>query len=298
LIGADRLRLPEASLGESSTWLVVGNDFRGDLAKDEAVGDLEGDRADLVALIRSDIETSKALFVPRDTLVMTGGFGEVSLSLTLAYGGSPMLIDSVSDLVVRPGHYVELRLAAFPDLVDSLGGVEMTFQHEGRDATSGFNTSSGLRVLTGTEALAFVRARQYEILVDGEWMPSTNGDLDRICREQLFLGALIQGVRTESHARVALRMLVKGGLGSVSIDASTGGVALVELLRNVSGANLELLTLPVVYTVGQQSSPFGPAHVGNLPRLEKDGAKAAEVVDYFLGLGPRPSFDPGLTCSI
>lgn len=298
LIGAERLDLSGSVTGTSDTWLIVGNDFRGDLANVASIGDLEGDSADLIALIRPESGRSKALFVPRDTLVAAGDFGESPLALTLAYGGSSMLVDAVSELVVRPSHYVEMRLDAFPALIDSFGGVELRFEHDGRDPITGFTTVTGQRLLDGTEALAFVRARQYEILVDGAWVPTVNGDLDRICREQLFLGALIEQVRTESRATAALRMLFKGGLGSISVDAATGGRELMSLLQDLSGSDLELLTLPVEYTVPQHLSPFAPVHVGNLPKLVKDVDRAALVVDYFLGLGPRPTFDVGLHCSI
>ncbi|MBN3585409.1 LCP family protein, partial [Algoriphagus aestuarii] len=77
--------------------------------------------------------------------------------------------------------FVHLSFVGFREMVDALGGVEMCIPVPLHDERSKLDIEAGTQVLDGEQALAFVRAR-YEI--------GDGGDLGRIDRQQMFLGAL------------------------------------------------------------------------------------------------------------
>jgi len=162
---------------EPVTILILGRDTR----------DTENDvgRADTIMLFYLNPEegTGSLLSIPRDTLVEIPGHGEDKINAAYAYGGEELMIKTVSSFLdAEINHYVTLDFEGFVQLIDTLGGVDITIDRPMVDPKSGANFSAGNHHLTGEQALSYTRSRSTEL-----------GDIGRIQRQQnLFRELLIQ----------------------------------------------------------------------------------------------------------
>lgn len=119
------------------------------------------------------------LSIPRDLWVPIPGYGENRVNAAHAFGegaaagGGPRLaLETLrANLGVGINHYVRIRLAGFPAVIDALGGIKITLDAP----TAGY--APGTYVLDGTQALAFVRDR-------------SGDDFFRMAHGQLFIVAM------------------------------------------------------------------------------------------------------------
>jgi LCP family protein required for cell wall assembly len=141
------------------------------------VGVDENGYTDTIVLTRTDVEGGVSLVsLPRDTWT-----GRATLNRLQHAAGMPALIDAVADLTgVRAEHYATVDMPALGAVADAVGGVPVCLRAATDDRFSGADFPKGEVVLTGANALAFVRQRH--------GLP--NGDLDRIARQQAFLRGL------------------------------------------------------------------------------------------------------------
>ena len=173
----ENILTPIESPREPITILVLGRDSR----------DAENDygRADTIMLFYLDPEegTGSLLSIPRDTLVEIPGHGADKINAAYAYGGEELMIKTVSSFLdAEINHYVTLDFEGFVQLIDALGGVDITIDRPLVDPKSGANFSAGSHHLTGEQALSYTRSRATEL-----------GDIGRIQRQQnLFRELLIQ----------------------------------------------------------------------------------------------------------
>ncbi|WP_304452745.1 LCP family protein [Nocardiopsis sp. YSL2] len=160
--------------------------------------EFEGERSDSIMLahISPDDRVSVISF-PRDSLVQlpqcdayaqtegtSGYFGMINAAMY--HGGPPCVVRTVESLTdIRVDHFVHLSFMSFRDVVDAIGGVRMCIPEPMSDRRSHLDIDAGDQVLDGDQALSFVRAR-YEI--------GDGGDIGRIDRQQMFLGALADQV--------------------------------------------------------------------------------------------------------
>jgi len=164
--------------------LVAGTDAREGFTDDQAAeigaGEVEGERADTLFIMAVDGTDVGVLALPRDLYVTLcdGTQGRINAATTRP-GGPSCLVQTVSDLTgLRISHYLELDLAGFVDLVDAIGGVEMTLDEPIRDERANADLPAGRQRMDGAEALSFVRVR------------AIDDDLGRIGRQQEFVQAL------------------------------------------------------------------------------------------------------------
>src|SRR5690606_35814343 len=93
-------------------------------------------------------------------------------------------------------HYVELDHTGFVELVDQVGGIDLSFPVPMRDVASGLAVDgTGCTTLSSADALALARSRHAEFLLpDAAWIADTNGDLARTMRQQAIAAALVAAV--------------------------------------------------------------------------------------------------------
>jgi LCP family protein required for cell wall assembly len=124
------------------------------------------------------------LSIPRDLWVNVPGYGENRINTAYFFaeaaraGSGPAAAMNVvqQNFGVNVDYYVRLHFNGFKDIVDALGGVDITLPAD----MSGYK--AGTYHLNGTQALALVRDRE------------TSDDFARMGRGQLFLKAMLKEV--------------------------------------------------------------------------------------------------------
>lgn len=155
-------------------------------------------RADTILLLSLDRKTGDAgvLSIPRDTRVFIPSRQRWDrINSAYAHGGAPMTMEAVSHLLGVPvRYYVHTDFDGFQQMVDLLGGVEITIAKAMKytDQAQGLeiNLLPGKQVLNGDKALQYVRYR--DRLGDVSLVDPFNEQYDgRVERQRKFLEALI-----------------------------------------------------------------------------------------------------------
>lgn len=273
--------------------LIVGSDSRGDLKAGQGPqgeGDnfVTGQRADTVILahLYGDSDKAQLISFPRDSWVeipqhVDPDSGEVvepdmaKLNRALEYGGPPLLIDTIEQLSgLHIDHYMQIDFDGFQTIVNRLDGVEVCLPKAAKEKDSGIDLPAGRSVIKGDQALAFVRQRK--------GLP--NGDIDRIARQQQFIGAIVRKVLSAGTLLnpVKLNGVVTAAAESLDVDQALDAGQLQKLafrFRAFDAGGVIFTTIPV-------------ADVNGLRERQSvvllDEAKAAQLFD-----GIRRDVPPG-----
>jgi len=186
---ARRLDLPIA--GQPATALVIGYDRRASDAKDTP------SRSDTLMLVRANPknQTISLLSFPRDLRaeIVCPGKSTYTTKINAAYAacGAPGTLETVRRLTGTPVNFlITVNFRGFTQVVDKLGGMWMDVDrrylntHSGPTGYATINLQPGYQRLNGYQALDFVRFRH------------TDSDLHRNARQQLFVRALKDQIRT------------------------------------------------------------------------------------------------------
>lgn len=163
--------------------LVTGSDSRADLSEEDqqALGTdfVEGERTDSIFLLTIVGSRAGLLAFPRDLYVTRCDGSEGRINGALAQGGPGCLVETVSSMSgIEIDHYVSVSFGGFRDIVDAVGGVDLCLEKPLNDPFAGVDLPAGCQRLDGRQSLGFVRTRKLD------------NDLERIKRQQAFLGAL------------------------------------------------------------------------------------------------------------
>lgn len=230
--------------------VIVGTDSRANLPDDwENFGDFSGSRTDVIMLAHIiPGEGGQLLSLPRDLKVTIPGEGVNRINAAYVFGGPDLLVQTIQDNYQIPiNHYVEIDFAGFAEVVDSLGGVTMTFDHPARDLKSGLRVDAGTQVLDGKTALAYARSRHYQELIDGNWTSVNGSDIGRTQRQQEILLTLFDQATSKSKA-FNLPGFVSTFAEQITADEGFSTGVMVELGRaalSLSRSEIETMTLPV-----------------------------------------------------
>jgi LCP family protein required for cell wall assembly len=162
---------------------------------------------------------------------------------------------------VHVDHFAEVNLDGFYELARVLGGVAACLRHPVFDSKSGADFRAGYQHLDAAQALAFVRQR------DG----LTNGDLDRTHRQQAFLDAVLQQLRTEGviNDLTKSQALLSVAQRYVITDAGWNLLDFAAQARDLTSANLVFRTLPIqgfAMIDGQDANVVNPAYIKAIVR--------------------------------
>jgi LCP family protein required for cell wall assembly len=190
-----------AVLKAGDNFLLIGSDTRAFVdtaAEAEAFGDKAtqtGQRSDTMMVAHVDAKAGTAYLVsfPRDLWVDIPGQGGSKINAAFNAGPQRVIETIEREFDVPISHYLEVDFSGFEKIVDSTGRIPIWFPHPARDAKTGLNIGTGgCNHLDGGQALAYVRSRYYEQLINGKWQADPLSDLGRIQRQQYFLRTLAQ----------------------------------------------------------------------------------------------------------
>lgn len=170
----------EENLSEYRNIAIFGIDSREDTYS-------KGNRSDciIIASINNNTKEVKLLSVYRDTYVEIEGHGLDKITHAYSYGEAPLAIKTLnSNLDLNIKEFITVNFDAVKDIIDSIGGVEMSITSEEVPHISGI-TKAGTYNLTGEQALAYARIRY-----------ASGGDYKRTERMRDVLTAVANKVKT------------------------------------------------------------------------------------------------------
>jgi LCP family protein required for cell wall assembly len=221
--------------------LVIGSDARSGLA---------GARSDVIVLmhVADDRKTVTLVHFPRDLWVSVPGHGKDKINAAFAYGGPPLLVRTLQDLVGVPIDHVALvDFEGFKNMTDAVGGVHV---HAGAPRPSpGYPYPTRFRPVDGAAALAFVRERKQ----------LSEGDISRGRRQQAFIKALMLKSLSKDVLTnpVKLAQFVDAGTANLTVDT---GFSVADMrseafsMRSLRGKDIAFVTAPFT---GFGTSPGG-----------------------------------------
>ncbi|GHB42464.1 transcriptional regulator [Streptomyces viridiviolaceus] len=255
-LGADR---PEKADNGSENILVLGSDTRsggnGKLGGGVDDGTARSDTAMVVHVYKGHKKAS-VVSIPRDTLIdrpeCTDTDGnehpaadDVMFNSAYSTGGAACAVKTVETLSgLRMDHYLEVDFSGFQQLIDDLGGVEVTTTEDIEDPDSHLDLKAGTHTLDGEQALGLVRTRHG--VGDGS-------DLGRIQLQQAFIKALVDQVEDVGVLTNPKKLydLADTATKTVTTDSELGSVnSLVSFaggLKGIGPANMHMVTMPVIY---------------------------------------------------
>ena len=180
--------------------LILGGDRRGERQSNASGTEGQGPpRADTIMVLHASLTSFRKLSIPRDTQAAIPDCGVQKINASLACNtnsreGNPgSTIRTVSDFLGIPIHHIVIiDFDGFSDLINTLGGIEVTTKTKVCGDVDGGKSQGGVSIrmkpgdhhLEGDEALAFARLRK------NDCDPSED-DRDRAARQQ----ALINGIK-------------------------------------------------------------------------------------------------------
>ncbi len=273
--GEDR---PAPAAGEPLTFLVVGSDSRAGLSdkqvrKLHTGWDVYGQRTDTMMLAHIGRDGSVSVVsLPRDTLATIPAHTDENgqqvaesqgkLNSAYAFGGAPLLVKTVEGLTdVRIDHYLEINFAGFVKMVNALGGVEVCAPAAIYDPPSGLNLPAGRSTVKGRDALAYVRAREFD----------PTADIGRMQRQQTFVASMVRKAASSEVLLDPARAseFVSAILGSMRVDQGLDNSQVMALTRRLSSVNPSQVTFRTVPVIGEKSM----GEMGNVVVWDKVGAQ-------------------------
>lgn len=238
--------------GEPVNFLLVGTDSAlgldpGDPVLHNRVIDPTGrSLADTIMLLRLDPVSGSAwvLAIPRDLWAEIPGAQDNRITSALYIGGAELLVATITSMFdVEVNHYMELDLAGFRDVIDTLGGVPVWFPNPVRDPASGLDIAvPGCHVLDGERALQYVRSRRFTEQIDGRWQITGGDDFSRIERQQDFLVlALDRAIDRGARNLSTMVDLVEAGAAAMTLDQDLTPAELIQLGQAFADFNPENL---------------------------------------------------------
>lgn len=262
--------------------LLLGTDERASNDLGDFGADLkENARADACMLLSLDVKnhTAHLVSLERAIGVPVEGVGEDWLTHVFTYGGADAMLKTVREQFgVEVYRYVRVNVGVAADLIDAIGGVNITLTETEAAALNGeiytnsttkHRVTPGLNHLDGFDAIAYARQR----FIDS--------DFHRVQRQRNVLQAAID--ETKSLTLKQLDRLLDVALPMVQTNLTKSDIAgLIPKAPAFFGVKLKQMTLPLPGMYGKKLTDDGRS----LMMLDREEATRI-LNDFFYG-----SFDP------
>ncbi|ADU47671.1 LCP family protein [Intrasporangium calvum] len=163
----------EQPAGNGTNYLLLGSD---------AGPGRVGGRSDVMVLVHvpEDKHNVTLIHFPRDLYVSIPDHGKNKLNAAFAFGGSPLLVQTMQNLLgVEVDHVAMVDFEGFKRMTDAVGGVDVKVEEA--STGNGVTFNEGTMHMDGETALIFVRQRKQ----------LSEGDISRGRRQQAFIKALM-----------------------------------------------------------------------------------------------------------
>lgn len=226
----------------AQTILLLGSDSR-------ATGAATSARADTIMVVHvpADRRTVQVMSIMRDNWVSIPGHGEAKINAAMAYGGIPLMVQTVENILdARIDHVAVTDFESFKGLTTAVGGVTIE-NPRAFTAVTGAYFPNGEITLEGADALAFVRERK----------AFERGDYDRAANQQLLVKGLVSKLLSaETRTNPARISEIVDTLSPyLSVDAGFDApyvVALGTSLVSLKRSDIRFFTSPTLGTGREQ----------------------------------------------
>ena len=221
---------------------------------------VNGVNSDVIMILHADPAHHQLalLSIPRDLFIPNArSTGPNKIDAGLFEGLSQLVAAIEEDFGIPIQHAVSLNFDQFANIVDALGGINMSFPESVFDAESGLNVQAATCVhLDGTQALQVVRARHLQYDAPGTttsdaeyWPQEVQSDLARINRDHEFLRVLATAVAKKGLGNPITDLdLINSVKADLTFDQSWSVNDMANLVVNFHSVNIDSvpqLTLPV-----------------------------------------------------
>ncbi|WP_248961696.1 LCP family glycopolymer transferase [Sphaerisporangium perillae] len=261
--------------GDALNVLLVGSDER--LPPKGQPGLKLGRRSDVMILLHLSADRKRvvAVSLPRDSMVRIPACQSSSgatipsrvdmINQAFDTGGLRCAWKTVESTTgVHVDHAVEISYLGFKDMVDVLGGVDITLPAAVRDPKAKLDLPAGRNHLNGEQALGYVRTRA---LGDGS-------DIARIKRQHLLMNALLGQVTTRADDPADLTAFLDVARKAVTSDVDLDLDTLYAVVRGLRESGLDGVRLVTV--------PFRPSKIDK-NRIEWVQPEADRLFEQFKG---------------
>jgi LCP family protein required for cell wall assembly len=287
--------------------LMVGSTSRCALAEQNPAYGLcsegvNGVNSDVIMILHADTTHHRLalLSIPRDVFIPNArSAGANKVDAGLVDGISQVVAAIEEDFGIPIQHAVSLNFDQFANIVDALGGIDMSFPMSVFDAESGLNVHAARCVhLNGTEALQVVRARHLKYDAPGTestdaeyWPGEVLSDLARIRRDHEFLRVLGAAVAKQSLGDPITDLnLVNSVKADLTFDQSWSVNDMANLVLDFHSVNVNSvpqLTLPVADVTDPEGQDGDLVYQrGNYGQVEFPAqSQDQRAIDQVLGIG-------------
>ena len=268
---------------------------------------VNGVNSDVIMILHVDPAHHRLALVsiPRDLFIPNARSTGANKIDTGLYQGLSQLVAAIEeDLGIPIQHAVSLNFDQFANVVDALGGINMSFPMSVFDQESGLNVRAATCVhLNGTQALEVVRARHLQYDAPGDnandpfsWPQEALSDLARIRRDHEFLRVLAAAVARQGLGNPITDLhLISSVKSDLTFDQSWSVNDMANLVLDFHAVNINSvpqLTLPVAVVTDPEGADGDLIYEGSnygqvqFPAQSQD----QDVIDQALGIGP--TIDP------
>lgn len=249
--------------------LLIGKDYN---HTNKGILYTKASRSDTLIVFSLDLrnKTVSALSIPRDTYVAER---RGKINAAFAQGGAPMAMETVGKLLgVAPDYYIALKPDGVKELVDEVGGVEVTaldaMKYDDNWGGLHIDLPAGTYSINGEQAVGYTRFRKSNA---GIGHSKEEGDARRMARQQNLIRAMVAKAKTPA---VLMRAdnLVKVAFNQVETNLSeTQLLALATIFRETEPDKITSSSL-----IGEDGRE------GGLYVFKPDTEKTQYLVDWLL----------------
>ena len=203
----------------------------------------------ILAVLNTRKNSLKLVSFMRDLYVKISGSGHNRLNAAYAFGGEKKLRRTLEEnFGVLADGYLAVNYSLMADLVDAIGGVELTVEEyelkplngilgyynyqRGIPENEGMLAVSGTRILTGLQAMSYARIRK------------TDSDFERVGRQQQVIQAIYRQIQHASAEQII--DAISGFIGSVGTDVSLGdALSLLKDIIRLDQLDIQTFSIPV-----------------------------------------------------
>jgi LCP family protein required for cell wall assembly len=238
------LNQPGSPIVSPTNVLILGSDLRAKGTKEPGAATSGPSRSDSIQLMRVGGGHGSKLSIPRDTVVEIPGYGLNKVNAAFAFGGAALSIRTLrSYLGIEINHVIVVNFDKFPDLIDSMGGIDFTggcviSKINGGFANGGYTLrlKAGTNHIDGKQALALARTRKNEC-------NASDNDLTRVVNQQ----KIINGMRSRLHSPfgfIRWPFIAWSAPQTISSDMGAGGLLGLAATIGVSGSGSPAVLKP------------------------------------------------------